>query len=92
MIGSARSALGRARATGALQWTGPTGSSAFGIGACGGNLYVTAFALRRFDGTSGALTGEAQLGSLNGGFVTHVASDGTKVYVAGTSGVAAYIC
>jgi outer membrane protein assembly factor BamB len=79
-------------ATGAVQWTGPTGSSAFGIGTCGGNVYVTAFALRRFDGTSGAMTGEAQLGSLNGGFVTHVASDGTKVYVAGTAGVAAYLC
>jgi outer membrane protein assembly factor BamB len=86
----------RARAldvtTGVVRWTGPTGSSAFGLGVCGGNVYVTAFMLRRFDGTSGEVTGDAQLGSMNGGFVTHVASDGTKVYVAGTGGVAAYMC
>lgn len=79
-------------ATGALKWTAETGSSAFGLGTCGASLYVTAFHLRRYDAATGAITGESQVGSMDGGFVTHVASDGTRVFVAGTSGVAAYRC
>jgi outer membrane protein assembly factor BamB len=79
-------------ASGTVKWSAPTGSSAFGIGTCGGSLFVSAFHLRRYDLTSGEITGEARVGGMDGGFVTHVASDGTRVYVAGTSGVAAFAC
>lgn len=78
--------------SGAVKWTGATGSSALGLGACGGNAYVTAFLLRRFDGTTGAITGEGRAGSGDVGFVTNVASDGARVYVSGTTGVFAYRC
>jgi outer membrane protein assembly factor BamB len=79
-------------ATGAVKWTAETGSSAFGLGKCAGSLFVSAFHLRRYDIGTGQITGESQLGTVDGGFVTHVASDGASVFVAGTSGVAAYRC
>lgn len=79
-------------ATGTVKWTAATGSSAFGIGTCGGSFYVSAFQLRRYDVATGQITGEAQVGSMEGGFVTHVASDGASVFVAGTSGVTSFRC
>jgi outer membrane protein assembly factor BamB len=79
-------------ATGAVKWTTDTGSSAFGIGTCGNNFYVSAFQLRRYDVASGQLTGKASLGVTDGGWVSYVANDGGNVYVAGTAGVAAYRC
>jgi outer membrane protein assembly factor BamB len=78
--------------TGVVKWSAPTGSSAFGIGTCNGNFYVSAFHLRRYDPASGQITGEASVGPADGGFVTHVANDGAKAYVAGTGGVAAFPC
>lgn len=78
--------------TGRIQWSQDTGSSGFGLGVCGNNLYVSAFHVRRYDGATGEITGEASVGTSNGGFVTHPVSDGTRIFVAGTSGVAAFAC
>ena len=85
-------AVGVDLATGAARWASGTGSSPIGIGTCGNSLYVSAFQLRRFDASSGQLTGNASLGPADGGWVSNVASDGVNVYVAGTAGVAAYRC
>jgi outer membrane protein assembly factor BamB len=79
-------------ATGTVKWVSGTGSSPLGIGTCGANFYVSAFQLRRFDSGSGQLTGEAGTGRAEGGFVSHVASDGSRIFVSGTSGVAAFRC
>lgn len=79
-------------ATGAVKWSATTDSSPFGLGTCGNNLYVSSFNLFRYDITSGAVTGNATLGSPDGGWVSNIASDGAKVYVVGTAGVAAYKC
>ena len=78
-------------ATGAVKWSTETGSSAFGVGACGGQLWVSAFSLRRYDAASGRIAGESGSGGA-GGFVTHLASDGTRIYLTGTSGVSAFAC
>jgi outer membrane protein assembly factor BamB len=78
--------------TGTVRWSAATGSSAFGIGTCNGNFYVSAFHLRRYDPASGQITGEASVGPADGGFVSHVAADGTRVYAVGTGGTAAFLC
>src|SRR5207302_933151 len=39
--------------TGTVRWTNSSGGSAFGIGVCAGNAYVTAFLVRRFDISTG---------------------------------------
>jgi hypothetical protein len=77
--------------TGLVRWTASTGSSGIGIGTCGTNAYATAFLLRRFDGATGALTGESGAGG-SGGFISNVVSDGTRIYLTGTVGVAAFWC
>jgi len=79
-------------ASGVAKWSAGTGSSAFGVGTCGNSFYVSAFQLRRYDVSSGQMTGKASLGSAEGGWESFVASDGTNVYVAGTAGIAAYRC
>ena len=78
-------------ATGAVKWTADTQSSDFGYGACGANFMVSAVTLSRFDGTTGALTGRSGGG---GGidFVSYVATDGTRGYVASSNGVYAFPC
>ena len=77
--------------TGVVKWTGSTGSSSFGVGACRGNLFVSAFDLRRFDGATGALTGNADRG-VYGGFISHIASDGTRAFAVSSNGVFAFAC
>lgn len=78
-------------ATGAVKWSMDTGSSAIGVGACAGSFWVTALTVRRFNGATGAVTGESNAGGA-GGFVSHLANDGARVYVSGTSGVTAFAC
>jgi len=77
--------------TGAIKWAMDTGSSAIGIGGCSGGFWVSAIKLRRFDDATGRITGESTAGGA-GGFVSYVASDGTRIYVSGTSGVTAFMC
>ena len=78
-------------ATGTVKWRTETGSSALGVGACGGQLWVSALSLRRYDSASGQITGESGAGGA-GGFVTHLAGDGSRIYLTGTSGVSAFAC
>lgn len=79
-------------ATGAVKWSTSTGSSPFGVGACGSNAYASAFTLRRYDQATGALTADEHLGPADGGFVSQIANDGADVFVAGSMGVAAFRC
>lgn len=78
-------------ATGAIKWTSDTGSSDLGYGACGANFMVSAFILRRFDGATGALTGQSGVGGATG-FVSYVATDGTRGYLTASNGVFAFAC
>lgn len=78
-------------ATGAVKWTTDTGSSDLGYGACGANFMVSAFVLRRFDGDTGKITGESNVGGA-AGFVSYIASDGARGYVTATNGVFAFAC
>jgi outer membrane protein assembly factor BamB len=77
--------------TGAVKWTMDTGSSDLGYGACGASFMVSAFVLRRFDGSTGKITGESNVGGA-AGFVSYVATDGARGYVTATNGVFAFAC
>ncbi len=78
-------------ATGSVKWTADTEGSDLGYGSCGANFMVSAFVLRRFDGATGKITGRSGLGGA-GGFVSYIATDGTRGYVTGTNGVFAFPC
>jgi outer membrane protein assembly factor BamB len=78
-------------ATGALKWTGETGSSSFGVGACGNSFFASAFLLRRYDAATGAITGEADR-IASGGFFSNVASDGAHAYAVAGNGTFAFDC
>ena len=77
--------------TGVVKWTGSTGSSAFGLGVCGSNLFVSAFDLRRYDGATGAISGNADRG-VYGAFTSHITSDGTRAFAVSWNGVFAFAC
>lgn len=75
-------------ATGTSLWTGPTGSSAFGAGACGGSAFASSILLRRFDLGTGVVTGEIS----GGNWISQIATDGTRAFVAGSAGSLAVLC
>jgi outer membrane protein assembly factor BamB len=82
-------AVGLDLATGTVRWTKPTGSSASGTGICQGNVFVSAFAFRRFEGATGELTGELGSEAL---YVSHVATDGVRAYATSAVGVIGVYC
>jgi outer membrane protein assembly factor BamB len=77
--------------TGTVKWQASSGSSAFGLGACGNSVFVSAFHLRRFDATTGTLTGEANRDTYDD-FFSNVASDGTRAYAVAGRGTFAFSC
>ena len=78
-------------ATGTVKWTSDTGSSPSGYGACGSSFMVSAFILRRFDGTTGKPTGQSSAGG-DPGFASYIATDGARGYVTASNGVFAFSC
>lgn len=79
-------------ATGKVLWSEDTGGSAYGLGRCGGSVFVSAGVLRRYDVSSGQLTGEAGVAVSDGAFVTNPVSDGTRLYLSGSGGMYAFQC
>lgn len=77
--------------TGKVIWRRQTKSGALGVGVCNGSPYINTDVLQRLDASSGN-----QIGYLHAGhgsyFRSGLNSDGTRIYVAGPTGLTAAIC
>lgn len=78
-------------ATGNVIWRKQPKSSVFGVGFCRGSPYINDAVLKRLDARSGNQIGylHADNGSY---FRSGLNSDGTRIYVAGPTGLTAVIC